>query len=130
MGKQKRLRDEVDKTLGIMDQMEPLDAGPYFYTRLQAKLHSLEKEKKKWLPHFLESAGLIYVKKLRPVMLALLIGINVISAVFFLVESKSTRSGEKDQAILSAFVKDYSLNRNTYDTNVTEKMTAVKEENK
>jgi hypothetical protein len=112
MDKQKRLQEEVDKTLEMMDRMESLEAGPYFYTRLEAKLRSREREKRHWA--------------LRPVLLTLLIVINVISAVFFLVESQNTRtSREEYQTDISAFLEDYSLNRNTYDIDVTEKMTAA-----
>lgn len=113
MDKEKRLQEDVEKTLEMMDRMESLEAGPYFYTRLEAKLHSREKEKRHW--------------ELKPVLLTLLIVINVVSAVFFLVESINTRTGREEyQTNISTFLEDYSLNRNTYDIDVTEKMTAAR----
>ncbi len=122
MDKQKRLQDEVDKTLEMMDRMESLEAGPYFYTRLESKLRSREREKRHWLPNISQ----VLDKGLRPVLLTLLIVINMISAVFFMVQSKITRTRqEESQTYISTFLEDYSLNRNTYDIDVVEKMTAA-----
>lgn len=125
MDKQKRLREEVDKTLEMMDRMESLEAGPYFYTRLEAKLRSREKKKRHWLPNISQ----VFNKGLRPVLLTLLIVINVISALFFMVQSQNTRTRQEEyQTNISTFLEDYSLNRNTYDIDVAEKMTAARGE--
>jgi hypothetical protein len=122
MDKQKRLQDEVDKTLEMMDRMESLEAGPYFYTRLESKLRSREREKRHWLPNISQ----VLDKGLRPILLTLLIVINMISAVFFMVQSKITRTRqEESQTYISTFLEDYSLNRNTYDIDVVEKMAAA-----
>jgi hypothetical protein len=123
MDKQKRLQDEVDKTLEMMDRMESLEAGPYFYTRLESKLRSREREKRHWLPNISQ----VLDKGLRPILLTLLIVINMISAVFFMVQSKITRTRqEESQTYISTFLEDYSLNRNTYDIDVAEKMTEAR----
>ncbi|MCP4213225.1 MAG: hypothetical protein GY765_01155, partial [bacterium] len=125
--KQKRIREEVDKTLGLMDNMEKLEGGPYFYTRLEAEIRSREKSPS-WLPAFLPA------KLLRPA-LALLLVINVVSTLVFFTtiepgasttigtEKQETTLIADKQEYMSTFLEDYSLNRNTYDVDVTEKIT-------
>ena len=125
MDKEKRIQEEVDMTMEIMDRMETLEAGPYFYTRLEAKLRSRERENKYGWPHI----TLLWDRALRPVLLALFIIINVISAVFFLATSPHTRTNRAQyQTDISTFIQDYSLDRNTYDIDVTEKMIAAGED--
>lgn len=119
MDKRKQLQEKVDRTLEMMDRMESLKAGPHFYARIESKLCSREREKR----HGLSNISRIFDRGLRPVFATLIIVINVISAVFFLVESPNTRtSHEEYQTNISTFLEDYSLTRNTYDIDVTEKM--------
>ena len=124
MDKQKRLHEEVDRTLEMMDRLEDIEAGPYFYTRLESKLHSRDREKRPWLPAVSGILDILHVKGLRPALLMFLIMVNVISALFFLAQSKDTRSPcEEYRSYIAVFVEDYSLDRNTYDTDITDKMT-------
>lgn len=119
MDKQKRLQEKADRTLEMMDHMESLEAGPYFYTRLESKLCSREREKRHWLPNISQISN----RWLRPVFLTLLIVINVISTVFFLLESRNSRTSQEEyHTNISLFLEDYSLTQNTYDIDVTEKM--------
>jgi hypothetical protein len=127
MDKEKRIQEEVDMTLEIMDRMETLEAGPYFYTRLETKLRSREREKKYGWPQIAP----LWDRGLKPLLLTLLILINVTSAVFFLVQSQSQydrANQEQYQTDISAFIQDYSLDRNTYDIDVSEKMIAAGED--
>lgn len=125
MDKQKQLQEKVDRTLEMMDRMESLKAGPYFYTRLEAKLCSREREKRLGL----RDISRIFDRGLRPVFVTLLIVINVISAVFFLLESQNTRTSQEEyQANISLFLEKYSLTHNIYDIDVTEKMISARED--
>lgn len=121
MDNENGIRENVEKTLEMIDRLEPPKPGPYFYTRLEAELRRREKESYGRLP---AKYGLA---RLRPALVTLLLLINVISAAFFLAgpktipADKTGTTGYKDYA--SVFLEDYSLKKNTYDIDVTEKMT-------
>lgn len=124
MNKEDRIRENVEKTLDMIDRLEAPKAGPYFYTRLEAELRSREKESRGWLP------GTLGMGRLRPVLVTLLLLINVISAAFFLVEPNTVPAGKAGDSeygdYASVFLEDYSLKKNTYDVDVAEKMTGEK----
>ena len=125
MDKQKQLQEKVDRTLEMMGRMESLKAGPYFYTRLESKLCSREREKRYGIRNIFR----IFDRRLRPVLVTLLIVMNVISALFFLLESQNTRTSQEEyQANISLFLENYSLNSNIYDIDVTEKLISARED--
>ena len=118
LDKQKHIRDEVEKTMSLLDRVEKLEAGPYFYTRVESRLRSREKEEKAKLP------GILGVRVLKPAFLVLLLMINIISAVFFLVESKDTGLADKTYSSqASQLVQEYWPSQDTYDIPVTKMMT-------
>ena len=122
MDKRKRVREEVEKTMSLLDRMENLEAGPFFYTRVEAKLRSKEREKKIKLPGFL-GAGV-----LKPALLVLLLMINLVSAVFFLVGSKDTGLAEDNyRPYASQLAREYWPSQDTYDISLAEKMTGGSE---
>ena len=116
MDKRKRIREEVELTLRAMDQMQDIEAGPYFYTRLEARLKSRRKESVSWLP-----SG---TRVLRPAMLSLLLLINVFTAIFFLSGPAETETGNKAMyAYISEMTTGYYKDQKGYDSYVAEKMT-------
>ncbi len=124
MNKEDQVRENVEKTLEIVDRLEPPKPGPYFYTRLEAELLSREKVAHGWLP------GKWAAGRLRPVLVTLLLLINVISAAFFLAGPKTAPTGKTGYTeygdYASVFLEDYSLKKNTYDVDVAKKMTGEK----
>lgn len=120
MDKRNRIREEVDLTLKAMDRMQDIEAGPYFYTRLEARLNSRKKEIRSWLP------GLGGTRVLRPVMLSLLLLVNLVSAVFFLSGPGQSETGKKAMyTYVSELTTGYYKGRQNYDTVLTEKMTGI-----
>lgn len=118
MNKKERINKQVDQTLELMDRLETLEAGPYFYTRLQARLREAERETGNRL------IAIFNVRRLQPALLLLLLVINIVSAVFFLAAPKTAAPGQEDYSTYAAaFLEDYTLDTNSYDTDVTEKMT-------
>lgn len=118
MDKQKRAREEVEKTMSLLDRMENLEAGPYFYTRIEARLRSKEREEKTKL------WGFPGARVLKPALLLLLLMINLISVFFFLKGSGHTGSAEeKYRTHVSQLVQEYWPTQDTYDISITEKMT-------
>lgn len=122
MDKQKRVQEEVEKTMSLLDRMENLEAGPYFYTRIEARLRSKEREEKTKL------LGFLGARVLKPALLLLLLMINLISVFFFLKESGDTGLAEKKyRSHASQLVREYWPSQDTYDISVTEKMTGGSE---
>jgi len=127
-GKQ-RVNEEVEKTLSLMDRMERLEAGPYFYIRLEARLQearlqearlqearlqeaqlrSVAEAPRQWLPSFL--GGRI----LQPVMLALLMVINIVSVVYFAAGPIKTNGKEKAlQTYVASLTTGYADKQGEY----------------
>lgn len=100
MDKKKRIEQEVEETMKAMDRLDRLEAGPYFYTRLEARLKSRQKEKTGILP----VPG--WFRLLKPVMMTLLVLINLVSATYFLIEpgDSSEASGKITESPLYTYV--------------------------
>jgi hypothetical protein len=118
MDKQERIREEVEKTMSLLDRMQNLEADPYFYIRIEARLRSEEREKKTKLMGY-PGAGV-----LKPALLLLLLMINLISVFFILKQSGDTGlAEEKYRSRASQLVREYWPTQDTYDISLTEKMT-------
>ena len=122
MDKRKQVREEVEKTMSLLDRMQNLDAGPYFYTRVDARLRSKEREKRTIL------SGFPGARVLKPALLLLLLIINLISVFFFLKGPGDTGlDEEKYRSYAFQLVQEYWPTQDTYDISVTEKMTGGSE---
>ena len=118
MDKRKKVREEVEKTMSLLDRMQNLEAGPYFYTRVQARLHSKERKKKTIL------SGFPGARVLKPALLLLLLMINLISVFVFLKGPGDTAVVEKKyRSYASQLVREYWPSQNTYDISLMETMT-------
>ena len=63
------------------------------------------------------------------IVFGIIILINVISTIFFLSESQNTRTRQEEyQTNISLFLENYSLNRNIYDIDVTQKIISARED--
>lgn len=100
------IRQKVEQTMAGMDKMEDLEAGPYFFQKVQARLREQERQV---LPGFL---GWVNTMVLRPAVLTVIILINLVSAVVLLRggggQPEVSTSGEQI-SYAAAFVADYSL---------------------
>jgi hypothetical protein len=106
MAKQEQIRKKVEETLASLDHMEQLEAGPTFYSRLKARIDA---GKGKPAP----SSLFFFPRAFRPVLLAILILINLITIVHVV---KSGGSGEKVEPVsIKTVAADYSFNQNLDD---------------
>lgn len=122
MSKRNRVRDEVEKTMSLLDRLENLEAGPYFYTRVAAKLRSREREEQIRQPVFW-GAGV-----LKPALLTLLLAVNFISAGLFLLKPGDTGvTGETYRSHAAQLAGEYWPSQDSYVVSVTEKMTGENE---
>ena len=132
--KQKRLHEEVKKTLEIMDRWEDIETGPFFYERLRSEITRRQGQRRrwsprKWIPAIPDIRDLFRPLAPRPVFLVLLILLNVVTALLFLAQPL-TQSGTVESGTIrddrsagnTMWIEDYSLDRNTYDSAITEKM--------
>lgn len=105
MSKRDHINEEVQKTLAAMDNMEPLAADPYFYTRLNAKIQEMERTEQ---PLERRQGMLGYIL---PAMLVMLVAVNLFS-VYWIFQG-SSESGSDRESALSAFAEEYSLNQSS-----------------
>jgi hypothetical protein len=108
MAKQDHVRAKVEETLASLDHMEQLQAGPAFISRLQARLAAgagqpAQSRRLFRLPQ-------VYAPVLRPVLLALLILVNLLTVVF--VARTSAAQGKAEKTSILTVAKDYSLDQN------------------
>lgn len=101
MNKEDRIEQEIAKTLACLDNIENIEAGPYFYSRLRAKLETPVEPREHWYRR------LFGMQLLRPAFLILLVVVNLITAVLVL----QNKSGSVDYRgeHLSAVAEEYSL---------------------
>jgi len=101
MNNNKRIEEEVIKTLQYLERNETIDPGPFFYTRLQARINDLHKPKASLFD------WLFGVQWVRPALIALLILVNVFS-VFKVIQWVSAKMDSRNEN-LTAFAQSYSL---------------------
>jgi hypothetical protein len=110
MNREKEIEQEVMKTLRCLDNIEEIEAGPFFYGCLQAKLENLNKPCENRLRQIFSR------RLLRPAYIILLILINLVSAFVILQHagnSTDTRTDNRKQNIL-AVAEEYSLSKVDY----------------
>lgn len=81
MNKQEKIKNEIDKTLGLFDKAESLPQNPYFYTRVQQRLN--ERSRK----------GFSVAGILKPALFTALIALNLTTAIWY-TNADSYFSGE------------------------------------
>jgi len=102
----RKIEDEINKTLNSLDNIEPVESNPFFYTRLEAKIESIEVKQK---PLFI---NIFSYNFLRPAFFVILIAVNLLSA-YSIVRRTIYQSDEKEE-ILQTFAKEYSVSQTDY----------------
>lgn len=97
MSRQDRIKEKVKKTIKLLNKETHLKTDPYFFTRLEARIISAEQ---------LQPAHITAWQRWRPVMLAALAGVNILTAVFLLPHRTSVQ--ERRQTI-NIMAQDYAL---------------------
>jgi hypothetical protein len=111
MDKESRILEEVRKTLQIMDGQKTLEANPFFYTRLKARLAGYRAAK--------VSGSVRIMAALKPAGLLLLLLMNLLTALYVV---RSTRDENKataeNSSVKSEITKDYRFDQNCYIYNI------------
>ena len=84
MNKEDKILAEVEKTLSVIDGLPKLEANPFLFTRVKARIES----------ESITNASKVKTDfVLKPVTLALILVINIITAVYFIGFGSSNVSG-------------------------------------
>jgi hypothetical protein len=97
MNKQNKIKNEIDKTLGLFDKKESLPPNPYFYTRVKQRLN--EKSKKKFS----------VFSVLKPAFFTILIALNVTTAIWYTNSDSLTISTRTDLELADILKSDLNL---------------------
>lgn len=89
---------EVDQTLAVFGQTEGLKAGPWFAERVRARLTGRSEAR--------GSAGWYGLLGLRPALVALMIALNVVTAVAALQRSETNASVR--ESYVESFASEYA----------------------
>ncbi len=98
---EKQILDEVEKTLGSMDNMPVLNENPFFYTRLKTAIESENVR-----PEVTDSKSIL----LKPALLILVVIINIITAVYYFGIGSS--SNNTDEILINSLKQEYSASQN------------------
>ncbi|MFO7889207.1 MAG: hypothetical protein R6V04_02595 [bacterium] len=104
MLKKEKIEKEVKKTMDLLKKEKSIKTDSFFYTRLQGRIQSAERSGLSRL-----SPKLL---KWKTIVIAVLIGINLISAAYW------TRSNIKDlnrKKLVTVLLQEYSLSVETSD---------------
>lgn len=98
MKKEKRILEEVDKTLNLFDELPVLEENHFLYTKIKATLNykSYPSKQKSFFA-------------LKPVAIALIIIINIITIAFFFQSLSSSYS--KEESLIKSLKSDYKINQ-------------------
>ena len=109
MERKKRIEEEVDKTLESFDTFERIEPSPFFTTRLQARIKEFEQRQERTLSSWFRPS------RLRPALIAVLLVLNLLSAVTVIRLFQASRMMTSDrEQYLAAVVEEYGLDQNTY----------------
>ena len=106
MSKQDNKKDRVEegvlKTLQILDTLEKVDVGPFFFARLQARLAGSPETSEPWLVKFL------FGGRGAPALLAVVVVFNVLTVVTVFRGERENQTVLRDQNV-ETLADDYRL---------------------
>ena len=110
MEHEQKIVREVKKTLELLEQTERLKPNPFFFTRVQARIQEKKKE-----PAWQGLPGI-----LKPVLLAILLAMNIFTAVYFLSTNKVKTSSNVRSELKSEFAQEFRLQTTTNEFFITQ----------
>ncbi|MDX1699102.1 MAG: hypothetical protein R3250_00725 [Melioribacteraceae bacterium] len=95
--RKEKIQNEIDKTLGLLDQKESLPPNPYFYTRIMQRLD--EKKRKEFS----------FSNILKPALFTLLLVLNLTTIVWYTSPEELTDQTESEIALVDVLKSDLNL---------------------
>ena len=102
MNDQKRIQEEVEKTLESLDGIQRTEANPYLFTRIEARLE--KGEKSFW------SRALTFISRPSVAVPAIVLTILINTAIFFEFKSEKVQTRQDEEQV---FASEYNLSDNT-----------------
>jgi hypothetical protein len=102
MDNQKRIQEEVDKTLNSLDGIQRASANPYLFTRIKAGL--AKDEKNLW------NKALTFISRPSVALSAIVLAIFINTAIFFEFRSENRQTTQEAEQV---FASEYNLSDNT-----------------
>lgn len=104
MKENRKISEEIEKTLNSLDGLQNLESNPYLYTRLKTRIEENSARSK---PSFLHKP------ELKPLLFLLLLIINVITTVYFLESNKTSDTAKS--SLIKSLKQDYQIDKIQYD---------------
>jgi len=96
-----RIKQEVDRTLEYMEEIDTIDPSPFFYNRIMAHLESPASSEKNFFSRFFSLSAL------QPALIACFIIINICTLTLF-SNGTSARSVSREEN-LAALAEEFQL---------------------
>ncbi|KAA3661768.1 MAG: hypothetical protein DWQ10_03875 [Calditrichaeota bacterium] len=96
MNKKEKIEQQVQKALDQFEHAEKLPPNPFFYTRIQARLQENQRQ------------GYVISAILRPATLALLLVINISTAVWYLNAPEQAEQSDSHQELVELLAGDFN----------------------
>jgi hypothetical protein len=105
MEREKRILEEVEKTLNSIDNISKLETNPFLFTRIKARIvdNSVEQIRE-------GKTGFV----LKPAVLILLLVINIVTAVFFFSNSTGQVTSANTN-LVESLTEDYQYSQTEYE---------------
>ena len=110
MDREKRIMDEVNKTMELMDHQKILGENPFFYTRLKARMSEISIKPVSRSYKFLVAAS--------PVGLLLLLLINIFTALYVVRSDNSSSAAVDNSKVKNEITSGYRFDQNCYIYNI------------
>jgi hypothetical protein len=101
----KHIDEKVNKSLAFLDNMEKVEASPFFNTRLEARLEKQTDNKSFFSFLFTTQYNL------KPVLIGLVLLVNVLSISIFMI---NTNSASKYSNEISNLLETYAFDQSEY----------------
>lgn len=105
MKKEKRILEEVEKTMNSIDNVANLEANPFLFTRIKARIvdNSVEQIK--------EGKTTLVLK---PAALIIILVINIVTAVFFFKNNSTNQAANTNTTLVESLTEDYQYSQTEY----------------
>ena len=97
MNKEEKIKKEIEKTLGLFENVKPLEPNPFLYTRIQQKINEQKKST-------FNLAGI-----LKPALFTLLFSINVITLFWYSSSLEGTTQSSSNESLVEILSSDFNL---------------------
>ena len=95
----KKIQDEVKKTIAVLDNIEKIEGNPYLFTRVKATLNSPKKEGRFSFASVFGSP--------RIALILVLLFFNLASTILFFTQNKTAVAS--DESFISSLTQEYYL---------------------